>query len=61
MNKMGIMRFIKVWDKNRTLIVSNRIVIPKGGSVKFTDYRGAVIAELGETGNLALKGEVSKK
>ena len=61
MNTMGTMRMIKVLDKNRTLVVKDTIVIPKDGSIKFTDYRGFVVGELTDDGRLILEKGVEKK
>ena len=58
---MATMRMIKVLDKNRTLVVKNRIVIPRNGSIEFVDWRGFIKAEINDKGDLIHKGKVIKR
>ena len=52
---------IKVLDKNRTLIVKDEIIIPKDGSIKFKDWRGATVAKITDKGWIELKEGWVKK
>ena len=57
---MGTVRMTKILDKNRILVVQNKIVIPQGGLLEFTDYRGFVIGKLDDKGKFLLKQGVGK-